>query len=240
MTPTELFDAGWAIHNKGGWTARASRWRSAPAIIAQRLGLQRWMSVPLFFGQNMIVLTGETFSRGLIAFGYAEVALTALILRSLRPGMTFVDVGTHLGYEAMLASKLVGNTGRVISFEPQPEIFKRAKRNLAHFRQARIVNCAVGSRSGTLNIQETDLAQSAFAGTAKPNEKSIAVPMVMLDEAVTECPVHFIKCDVEGAEMEVLKGATDILPRIDRYWCLKQKCQTLIQHERGSESSKSS
>jgi precorrin-6B methylase 2 len=51
-----------------------------------------------------------------------EPAKHALIRRRLRPGMTFVDVGANKGDFTLLAARLTGKAGRVISIEPEPEI----------------------------------------------------------------------------------------------------------------------
>lgn len=186
-------------------------------MLLQKLGFNRWVHAPLFFGERMWLLTGETTSRGLLGFGYSEAALTALMLRVVRPGMHFVDVGAHLGYEALLASILVGEAGRVISFEPQPQIAKWTVRNLRKFPQTRVVQSAVGDFIGTLEFSELDLLCSAFSAAAPGGRagRHVTVAVTTLADALRddERPVDFIKCDVEGAEMAVLRGATDLLER---------------------------
>jgi FkbM family methyltransferase len=186
-------------------------------MLIQKLGFNRWVRAPLFFGERMWILTGETISSGVLGFGYAETALTALMLEALRPGMRVVDVGAHLGYEAMLASVLVGHSGRVVSFEPQPLVAAWTERNLRRFPQSRVITSAVGDICGQLEFSEMNLLLSAFSGTG-PTEgvaRKTRVPVTTLDEAVKadERPVDFIKCDVEGGEMSVLRGAEGLLRR---------------------------
>jgi FkbM family methyltransferase len=144
----------------------------------------------------MHLLTGETISRGILAVGYAVV-----------------DVGAHLGYEAMLASHLVGANGRVVSCEPQPQIALWTRRNLQPYPQCRVIQSAVGDFNDTIDLYDTDLLHSAFATAAIQPGRSIRVPITTLSDAITadERPVDFIKCDVEGMEMSVLRGALDIL-----------------------------
>jgi FkbM family methyltransferase len=209
------FARRYGLNARGGWLARFSRWRVLHWLLLQRLGINRWVRVPLFFGEHMWVLTGETTSSSMLGFGYSEPTITALMLRLLRPGMRFVDVGAHLGYEAVLASVLVGSTGKVVSFEPQPQIVEWTARNLEQFPNARIVRAAAGEATGTIQFTELEILRSAFSGAAICEEmgRRISVPVTTLDEALDVCerPVDFLKCDAEGAEMSVLRGAERIL-----------------------------
>ena len=210
---TERLRQRWIIHQAGGTRARLARWSIMPWLILQRLGLNTWTTAPLFFGGRMRVLTGEQLSRDILAFGYSELALTALMLKVIRPGMRVIDVGAHFGYETLLASKLVGQTGRVVSFEPQPAVFSVLTDNLLSVKNARAVNAAVGACTGTVQMEAVDFLQSMFAGVAKHENSQERVLLTTLDGALLphERPVDFLKCDVEGHEMKVLAGAADIL-----------------------------
>ncbi len=114
----------------------------------QRLGFHVETSVPLFFSARMRVVTGETVSSALLAFGYSEVAVTILMLSLLSEGDTMVDVGTHFGYEALLGSHLVGSTGQVICFEPSPRAFAIASKNLGHLKQVSLYKVAIADSIG--------------------------------------------------------------------------------------------
>src|ERR1700723_1415900 len=120
----------WRLNRRGGLQARVSRWRGLHLLLLQRMGWQRWVQCRVFWGDPIYVYTGESVSRGILPFGYGELALTALMIRFLEPGMHVLDVGAHLGYEAMLASVLVGREGRVVSFEPQEQIACWTAKNL--------------------------------------------------------------------------------------------------------------
>jgi FkbM family methyltransferase len=167
------------------------------------------------------VLTGETVSRGILGFGYAEAALTALTMKSLNRGMRFVDVGGHIGYEAMLASVLVGAEGRVVSFEPQSQISDWTERNLEPYSQARLVRSAVGERNGTIDFYEHGPLRSAFSSQFQTLEadqvRKHRVSLTTLEKALNtdERPVDFIKCDIEGTEIAMLRGCADLL-ELDR------------------------
>ena len=207
------------VNRKGGIEARLARWRVMPWLILQRAGLRHWVRAELFFDRSMWVLTGETISRGLLAFGYAESAVTALMIQVLKPGMRFVDVGAHLGYEAILACVIVTPSGRVVSFEPQPSIARYTASNLRHFPHARLVEAAVADSTGELDFHQLSLTDSAFSGVDTPGAggRIVRVPATRLDDALLddERPVDFLKVDVEGHELAVLRGATGVL-RSDR------------------------
>jgi FkbM family methyltransferase len=163
------------------------------------------------------VLTGEDISRGILAFGYSELALTAVMIEFLEPGMRVVDVGAHLGYEAMLASAIVGREGRVVSFEPQKQMAGWTVKNLQQYPQARVVKAAAGQSKGKASFTECNIVHSAFSGQGTGSENSIGrqyeIEVTTIDEALVrdERPVDLIKCDAEGSEMLVLRGALNVL-----------------------------
>jgi len=205
----------WWHQNKGGW---ACVWRRRPIWLAQlmqKLGWNREVSAPLFWGERMQVITGETISQQILTFGYSEVAITALMLLLVDSGQTVVDIGTHFGYEARLACKLVGPQGHVICFEPSPAAFVIAQKNLARFPQVELRQEAVADQPGTLCLQNRPIWESAFNSLSREQTEidSIDVPVTTLDLALANRtkPVDFIKCDAEGFEMAVLKGAHNIL-----------------------------
>lgn len=193
-------------------------WRRRSVWIAQVIQKLRWhheVSVPLFWGQNMQVITGETVSRSLLAFGYTEVALSALMLLLIEQGQTIVDIGTHFGYEALLGCKLVGEQGYVVCFEPHPISFSLAKKNLVYFPQVDLRQEAVADFCGTLKFQNRITSELAF-NSASINEDAaecidVAVTTLDISLANRSQPVDFIKCDVEGLELAVLKGADRVL-----------------------------
>ena len=211
------FTEKWALNQRGGITARVSRWRIFHWLFLQKLGLKLWVEGRLFFDEKMWLLTGETNSKSLLGFGYEEAALSAFMLKFIQPGMCVIDVGAHLGYEAILASVLVGLKGRVVCFEPQPQISSWTERNLGRFPQARVVKSAAGDYLGTTTFYELPLVESGQSSrySDQNSGRKIQVPIAPLKDLLLdlERPVHFIKCDVEGAEMSVLRGVVDILKK---------------------------
>jgi FkbM family methyltransferase len=175
--------------------------------------------VPLFFGKKMKVVTGEIVSSNLIVFGYTEIALTGLMIQNLNKGDCFVDVGSHFGYEAMLAIELVRDGGYIYSFESNPNSFKIAAKNVRG-KNVNVYNSAVGSYDGTAMMLNNDIRNSAFNSvvSGQSTGNTIEVQMSTLDDTlrIRARQLNFVKCDVEGSEIDVLKGALNIISKINR------------------------
>jgi FkbM family methyltransferase len=163
----------------------------------------------------MRIATGETVSNGLAAFGYAEEAITALFCHLLKPGSVVVDVGTHFGYEALLACHLVGPTGLVVAFEPNPAARAFAARNLAEAPAAVLLPYALGAADGSAAFPKTELTASAFAGFTHTDGPTFPVEVRRLDSlhSMLRRPVNVVKCDAENHETEVLHGAEALIAR---------------------------
>lgn len=142
------------------------------------------------------------------------------LLRFLKPGMIFLDVGAHHGLYTLLASKKVGKEGRVIAFEPSQRELRRLRWHLAlnRCRNVHVEPVAVGDTEGTAELfvclgKETgcnSLRRPAVSERLRKVEGSITTLDRSLHRAGID-KVDFIKLDVEGAELEVLKGASGLL-----------------------------
>ncbi len=157
--------------------------------------------------------TGQNVQQGI-----GEPQVQQALVDHLRPGMTFYDLGANIGYFSLIAARLVGPQGCVVSFEADPEIAARLRENLARndFSHARIEQKAVWSETTTVSFARVDPATSPDRGlghvSADSSRDTITVETVSLDRYVTaeDCP-DFLKCDVEGAEAEVFQGAERLL-----------------------------
>jgi FkbM family methyltransferase len=139
-----------------------------------------------------------------------------LFAASLRSGMHVVDIGANQGLYTMLYSRLVGETGRVYAFEPDPDLFNAAQRNCRAngISNVELHNLALGAETGHLtlfrsrvNAGDNRLAPSDHAAWFK----GIEVPVAPLDDILGGKRVDFIKIDVQGWELEVLKGMRRVL-----------------------------
>jgi FkbM family methyltransferase len=133
----------------------------------------------------------------------------------LRPEDVVVDCGAHQGLTTILFSKWA-TLGTVFGYEAHPRNAEIAIKNLAqnNVRNAKIRQCAVGGSIGL--VQVSDHSNSAVLSHS--NGAGIQVPIVDLDSEFSLLSPTFIKIDVEGQELNVLKGASRILksrPKLD-------------------------
>lgn len=137
------------------------------------------------------------------------------IMTLLTDGDIFVDVGSNVGLFSLLASKYVGDTGSVISFEPDPVSFKRLAENieLNKFKNLDIRNLGLSNEQGNLEFHIYNGGNDAWNSFAKDDEltsdTSISVPVSSLDqelETIDKSKIKVVKIDVEGWEKFVLLG----------------------------------
>lgn len=130
----------------------------------------------------------------------------------LRPGMTAVDVGAHIGFVAVRMAQLVGPEGRVIAVEPAPDNLRYLRRNLRPYAKwCDVVDAAVGARSGSAVLRLTSSSDShgLYDHPLTDTSDQILVDLIALDDLVLT--PDFVMIDVEGAELDVLEGMERIL-----------------------------
>jgi FkbM family methyltransferase len=146
-------------------------------------------------------------------FGVWEPSLTTFVRRRLRLGDTCVDVGANIGYYALLASKQVGPSGRVVAIEASPAIYRSLERNVGSNPAAnvRMVNAAAYGRRAVVRLyrgnahncgETTMLVQDA--GTFECDVD--AFPLQDLLTPTELQSARLIKIDTEGAEHAILSG----------------------------------
>lgn len=139
----------------------------------------------------------------------------------LQPGDVAIDIGANFGLHTIYAAHLVGKQGLIYAFEPVPENLRLLKHNLylnnlverVHVEPVAVSN----SSNPTLEmaLPGEGLAVTATLHKKSPNNNSIEVRNVRLDDfqLADSRPIKLIKIDVEGAEMEVLRGAENFLQK---------------------------
>jgi len=146
----------------------------------------------------------------------AEIAALA---GALGPGDAALDIGAHKGGYLYWLQARVGPTGRVIAFEPQPDLSDYLGRAMAALgaRHVTVEALALSDRSGPALLRKRRARTSCGATleARDPEEDWVASPVraIPLDEYLSgrDLPVRAIKCDVEGHELAVLRGAVQTL-----------------------------
>jgi FkbM family methyltransferase len=142
-------------------------------------------------------------------------------------GDIVVDVGAHIGQYTILASKRVGLTGQVISIEPEPRNFEILMRNISlnQLHNVKPVPCAAYSShiKTKLFLPEEESGRTIYNTVMKEragnNGRYVEVDAATLDsvlESLGLSKVNWIKIDVEGAELEVLRGACNIMAQSNK------------------------
>ncbi|HKU40260.1 MAG TPA: FkbM family methyltransferase [Polyangiales bacterium] len=160
---------------------------------------------------RLLVRPGMTGATGNVYAGLHEYEDMAFVLHVLRPGDLFVDVGANVGSYTVLAAKVAG--ARVVAFEPIASTFQALADNIALNAISDRVEArreCVGRSSGVVKMSANLDTVNHVLTEQAPDATSIEVPLVSLDEALTEAP-FLIKLDVEGYELEALHGAKRVL-----------------------------
>jgi FkbM family methyltransferase len=134
----------------------------------------------------------------------------------------FVDIGAHIGRYTIMAAKRIGDSGRVIAIEAHPETFELLNKNikLNGLHNVMTINTVVTSQKGKVKLYLPGQANgftvynTIMINRANPTENFLEVEANTLDNILNENNiqrVNYLKIDVEGAELEVLKGAANTL-----------------------------
>jgi len=164
---------------------------------------------PMLYNKYDIYMGGSLQKYGEFSVGELE-----LFAQVVRPGELVIEVGANIGAHTVELSRLVGPGGEVHAFEPQRIVFQALCANLAlnqctnvYARQA-----AVGDHAGTISVPALDPSiRNNFGGVSLRNvDSGESVPLVALDSlGLPAC--RLLKVDVEGMEVEVLKGGEQLI-----------------------------
>ncbi|PSR52137.1 FkbM family methyltransferase [Adhaeribacter arboris] len=149
----------------------------------------------------------------------SEIRLARFLIQNLKPGDQFLDIGAHFGYFTLLAAKLVGTSGRVLAFEASSINFSLLQENTAGIEPISCFQRALSDQEGTLTFYQFPIQFSEYNSRditqyqhepwfRKYAPEKITVPAVTIDFIVKqeELTPKIIKIDVEGGELQVIKG----------------------------------
>jgi FkbM family methyltransferase len=160
-------------------------------------------------GKKWIVGSGQHGSW----LGSYEYDKQILFQQIVTEGSVVYDVGAHSGFYTLLASVLVGTSGKVVAFEPHPRNLRYLKDHLQlnHIQNVTVIEAALSDSCGEMFFEG-----SAFLGHLS-SQGDIQVKTVAIDELINreQIPIpDFIKIDVEGAELLALSGAKQTLSKV--------------------------
>jgi FkbM family methyltransferase len=151
--------------------------------------------------------------------GTYELPIQEAIVSNLDAGDVFFDIGANIGFFSMIAARRVGEGGRVYAFEPVGRNAAAIKRNaeLNNLGVIEVFTEAVGSHShrGELLLAH-HIGGAALSSVGPPPDLSgaTAIDVVALDDAISRRGLRapsLVKIDVEGAEIDVLRGMPETL-----------------------------
>lgn len=161
-----------------------------------------------------------------------EIETTRMIDGLVKPGMTVLDIGAHVGYYARRCSVLAGDSGQIYAFEPHPRTYQMLMRNLKNAKNVTAMQAAVAEEEGTAelydylmmsasgslhydqsleNLQKSHIGESDIAPRIgkdfemqKFTVHTLKIDDYLQEQGVTQ--VDVIKMDIEGAEIGALRG----------------------------------
>jgi len=171
-------------------------------------------------GNTLLLHPQDVIDRSILLTGVWEPHVTQALRDHLRPGMVFYDVGANIGYDALLAARLVGPRGSVVAFEPNPAVARRLREHVAINRQSQVEvveACVVpgDETSVSLYLPPADRIQNPGRATVLPERGFSPVRCRALridDRLAGELPVpDAVKIDVEGFELDVLRSMRSVI-----------------------------
>jgi FkbM family methyltransferase len=229
-----------------------ARWFSTRLVPRDRM---TWMQVQGGPAQGLWLLLNPRTGRDYVE-GAVEPGVQKILKNYLRPGMTFYDIGANIGFFSLLAARLAGKQGKVISFEADPEVAARLREHVERnrFQTISVQEKAVWSETRTVAFARADARTSPDRGLGHVDLSATAadtvqVQAISLDDFACDAPMpDFVKCDAEGAEAQVFCGAQNLLTQkrplilcemhseenrrtlIDLWTSLRYSCQPCGKH----------
>jgi FkbM family methyltransferase len=148
--------------------------------------------------------------------GSFEPETAKLFSETVKPGMVVLDIGAYLGYYSLLAARQVGLAGKVYAFEPDPLNYHWLEHNIHINGYANIiaVRKAVSNQSCLMHLYRHPDDPSMSSLLARHGcERGVTVEGTSLDEFLDEKRVDVVKLDIEGMEIQALRGMKGIIER---------------------------
>ncbi len=155
-----------------------------------------------------------------IYFGHSEQPRN-ILYKMIKPGFTVVDIGANIGETTLMFSRLVGEPGKVIAFEPSPPTFKKLLKNISlnNINNIHAHQLALGDANKIANLYtvfEINSGMNRLLENVDISYNSSPVEVVSFDSFVEKnnsLRIDFIMMDAEGYELKVLRGAEQTIKK---------------------------
>jgi len=159
-----------------------------------------------------------------------EVFVSKIMYKYVKKGDIVLDLGANIGYYSLLLAKLVGDNGKVYSFEPDPDNFKLLKKNIKanDYHNIVAIQKAVSDRTGKIRLflEKDNSTMHKIYRARGENCTTIEIESVSLDDFFKDKnkKINFIKMDIEGAEGGAIKGMQKLLDENDNIIIFSEFC----------------
>jgi FkbM family methyltransferase len=240
-----FFEVMWnAVFTTQGRANVSNRWRLFLAGRSPEWRRGDPMPFRMKNGRRFVAHRGNALSNLIYAHGAYEPLESELAAAILRPGDTFIDIGANIGYFTALGSEAVGQTGVVHAFEPGRATFMALSKTISALGLQNVTarNAAVAESAGMVEFWVSDSGRDAQQGMLRTGElrgdcHSVGVEAVQLDDYAGDwnferrSTLRLVKCDVEGAEVRVLRGAGGMLAGDSApVWLIEHNRAALREH----------
>jgi len=171
------------------------------------------------YGTKMFInKNDEVISKSLVLNKVWEYSESEFFKKLITKGMNIIDIGANIGYFSILFSKLTGDSGKVFSFEPEPNNFQFLLKNIQANNSSNIIpfNKAVSNYDGKINLflSRSNIGDHRMINFNSDREvrNRIEIESVKLDTAIPkDQKIDLIKMDIQGSEMKAIDGMKRIL-----------------------------
>ncbi|OHB71785.1 MAG: hypothetical protein A2V70_04555 [Planctomycetes bacterium RBG_13_63_9] len=143
-----------------------------------------------------------------------EVGETMFIRSVVRSGEVAIDVGASVGWYSTLLAEIVGAKGQVYAFEPNTRSLRMLNASASAYRQLEVVPAALGDQQSETNLYvpgDSEMGSLRAIPGVVATQRCRVTTLDAFREDRTILQPSFIKCDAEGAELSIVRGALQTL-----------------------------